>query len=73
MRRELPEVPPEQILLEPAARNTAPAIGWSLASMPAEDASDVVVSLHSDHWIEDEDSFRRTLAAAVAAARRVRA
>jgi mannose-1-phosphate guanylyltransferase len=65
VRRELPEVPPEQILLEPAARNTAPAIAWSLACMPPERRSDVVVSLHSDHWMEDEDRFRRTLSAAV--------
>jgi mannose-1-phosphate guanylyltransferase len=68
VRLELPEVPPEQILLEPAARNTAPAIGWSLASMPPDRRSEVVASLHSDHWIEDEDSFRASLAAAVAAA-----
>ena len=68
VRRELPEVPIEQILLEPVGRNTAPAIAWSLASMPAPRRRDVVVSLHSDHWIEDEDSFRATLRAAVAAA-----
>ncbi len=68
MRRELPELPPEQVLLEPVGRNTAPAIGWSLASMPPAKRSDVVVSLHSDHWIEDEDSFRATLEAAVTAA-----
>ena len=36
--------------------------------MPPAKRSDVVVSLHSDHWMEDEDSFRATLAAAVAAA-----
>lgn len=68
VRRELPEVPIDQILLEPVGRNTAPAIAWSLASMPASRRDDVVVSLHSDHWIEDEDSFRTTLATAVAAA-----
>jgi mannose-1-phosphate guanylyltransferase/mannose-6-phosphate isomerase len=68
VRRDLPEVPIDQILLEPVGRNTAPAIGWSLASMPAARRDDVVVSLHSDHWIEDEDSFRATLGTAVAAA-----
>jgi mannose-1-phosphate guanylyltransferase/mannose-6-phosphate isomerase len=65
VRRVLPEVPAGQILLEPVGRNTAPAIGWSLASMPASKRREVVVSLHSDHWIEDEDSFRATLLAAV--------
>ncbi len=70
VRHELPELSPEQILLEPVGRNTAPAIAWSLASMPPAKRSDVVVSLHSDHWMEDEDAFRATLAAAVAAAQR---
>jgi mannose-1-phosphate guanylyltransferase len=64
VRSVLPEVPAGQILLEPIGRNTAPAIGWSLASMPEDRRRDVVVSLHSDHWIEDEDSFRATLRAA---------
>jgi mannose-1-phosphate guanylyltransferase len=68
VRRELPEVPAEQVLLEPVGRNTAPAIAWSLASMPPDRRSDVVASLHSDHWMEDEDGFRRTLQAAVASA-----
>jgi mannose-1-phosphate guanylyltransferase len=68
VRRELPELEPGQVLLEPVGRNTAPAIGWSVASMPPAKRSDVVVSLHSDHWMEDEDSFRATLTAAVAAA-----
>jgi mannose-1-phosphate guanylyltransferase len=68
VRRELPEVPERQILLEPVGRNTAPAIAWSLASMPPAARRDVVVSLHSDHWIEDEVGFRSTLLAAAAAA-----
>ena len=70
VRAELPEVPAEQILLEPTARNTAPAIAWSVASMPAAKRADVVVSLHSDHWMEDEEAFRATLHEAVAAAER---
>jgi mannose-1-phosphate guanylyltransferase len=67
VRRELPEVPPEQILLEPEGRNTAPAIAWLLASMPAAKRGDVVVSLHSDHSMEDEEAFRAALAAAASA------
>jgi mannose-1-phosphate guanylyltransferase/mannose-6-phosphate isomerase len=68
VKGELPELPPAHILLEPAGRNTAAAIGWSVASIPADKRSDVVVSLHSDHWMEDEDSFRASLLAAVNAA-----
>ena len=64
VRRELPEVPPEQVLLEPEGRNTAPAIGWSVRSMPAAVRRGVVAVLPSDHRFGDPESFRDTLAAA---------
>ena len=43
VRQQLPLVPEEQVLAEPAGRNTAPAIGWSLHSMPADERDDVVL------------------------------
>ncbi|MEE2775823.1 MAG: sugar phosphate nucleotidyltransferase [Acidobacteriota bacterium] len=68
VRRELPEVPQAQVLEEPVGRNTGPAIAWSLTSMPTDRRDEAVVSLHSDHWIADEEGFRATLVAAVAQA-----
>lgn len=70
VRRELPDVPPEQILLEPEGRNTAPAIGWSVRSMPEEARRDVVVVLPSDHRVGDPAAFRDTLACAARAVKR---
>ncbi|NIA01678.1 MAG: NTP transferase domain-containing protein [Bacteroidia bacterium] len=61
VREQLPLVPEDQILAEPAGRNTALAIGWSLQSMPAGERDEVVVVLPADHRIEDRDAFRRTL------------
>ena len=61
VRRELPEVPPEQILLEPEGRNTAPAIGWSVRSMPEEARSGVVAVLPADHRVGDPAAFRKAL------------
>jgi mannose-1-phosphate guanylyltransferase/mannose-6-phosphate isomerase len=61
VRRELPEVPPEQILLEPVGRNTAPAIGWSVRSMPEEARSGVVAVLPADHRVGDPAAFREAL------------
>lgn len=61
VKEQLPLVPESQILAEPAGRNTAPAIGWSLQSMPVDERDEVVVILPADHSIEDEDAFRRTL------------
>lgn len=64
VRRELPEVPPGQILLEPVGRNTAPAIGWSVRSMPEEVRQGVVAVLPADHRVGDPAAFRATLEAA---------
>lgn len=64
VKEQLPLVPESQILAEPAGRNTAPAIGWSLQSMPVDERDEVVVILPADHRIEDEGAFRRTLESA---------
>jgi mannose-1-phosphate guanylyltransferase len=61
VRAELPEVPPEQILLEPEGRNTAPAIGWSVRSMPEAARQGVVAVLPADHRVGDAVAFRATL------------
>ena len=61
IRRDLPEVPPEQILLEPEGRNTAPAIGWSVRSMPEGARRGVVAVLPADHRVGDPAAFREAL------------
>jgi mannose-1-phosphate guanylyltransferase/mannose-6-phosphate isomerase len=70
VRHELPDVPTGQILLEPEGRNTAPAIGWSVRSMPEEARRDVVVVLPSDHRVGDPAAFRDSLARAARAVKR---
>lgn len=69
VRQQLPLVPEEQVLAEPAGRNTAPAIGWSLHSMPADERDDVVLILPADHRIEDREAFLGTLETAERIAR----
>jgi mannose-1-phosphate guanylyltransferase/mannose-6-phosphate isomerase len=64
VRQDLPEVPPEQVLVEPEGRNTAPAIGWSVRSMPEAARQDVVAVLPADHRMGDPAAFRSTLARA---------
>lgn len=74
VRRELPEVPPEQVLVEPEGRNTAPAIGWSVRSMPAAARGGVVAVLPADHRVGEPERFREALGGAarvVAAQNRV--
>ncbi len=70
VRREVPEVPPGQILLEPEGRNTAPAIGWSVRSMPEPVRRGAVAVLPADHRIGDPAAFRAALEQAARAVER---
>ena len=60
MRALLKDIPPENILGEPAARNTAPCIAMAAAYVGtlAEGADPVIAVFPSDHAIQDADSFR---------------
>ena len=66
----LRDIPAENLLIEPAPRNTAPCIGWAAARVARIDPSAVVMVLPSDHHILDVDGFRAVLTAAVASAAR---
>jgi mannose-1-phosphate guanylyltransferase len=70
VRAELPDVPAQQVLVEPCGRNTAPAIGWSLLRMPPDHRGGVVAVLPADHRFGDAAGFRRVLARAAAEAER---
>ncbi|HVS16803.1 MAG TPA: sugar phosphate nucleotidyltransferase [Thermoanaerobaculia bacterium] len=67
VREELPEVAAEHVLAEPEGRNTAPAIAWSLARLPASRRDLPLAVLPSDHWVADAAAFRRVLEAAARA------
>lgn len=60
---------PRAIVLEPAARNTAPAAAAAAVLLVRDDPDAMMLILPSDHVIRDEPAFRRTVAAAADAAR----
>ncbi|GAB4422851.1 MAG: mannose-1-phosphate guanylyltransferase [Anaerolineae bacterium] len=66
---QLPEVPPQNIVTEPSAKNTAPCIGLSALHMRRLDPTEVMASLHADHFIANEEGFRQALLAAEEVAR----
>lgn len=68
VRDQLADLPPENILVEPSSRNTAPVVAWSAWEVQRRGGG-VVAVLPSDHHIGDEPRFRQDLAdgAAVAA------
>ena len=58
---QLPKVKPEQVLLEPAMRNTAPCILYASLKIQKMNPDAVMVVAPSDHWIEDEAAFAKDL------------
>lgn len=54
---QLPMVKKEQIVLEPAMRNTAPCILYASLKIKKLNPNAVMVVAPSDHWIEDEMQF----------------
>lgn len=68
-RSDLSDLPPENILVEPEGRNTAPCIGWATRLIQARDPDARIAVLPADHWIADVPSFASHLGAAFEAAR----
>ncbi len=59
--RQLPKLPPKQIVAEPAGRNTAPAIGLAAFLLLRHDPDAVLGLFPSDHVIADAAKYRATL------------
>ena len=57
MLEQLPDVSSEQVVLEPAMRNTAPCILYASLKIEKLNPNAVVIVAPSDHWIEDEKAF----------------
>ncbi|MDR6862369.1 mannose-1-phosphate guanylyltransferase [Phycicoccus sp. 3266] len=68
VRDQLPDLPGDQLLAEPAPRDSMAAIGWAAALLEARDPEAVLGSFAADHVIRDEDAFRACVTAAVEAA-----
>jgi mannose-1-phosphate guanylyltransferase len=58
-------LPKQNLLVEPVARNTAPAIALATLQVAARDPNGVLVVLPSDHHVANPEAFRKTLSEAV--------
>ena len=65
---QLPDVPPEQVLAEPAQRNTAPAIGLAAHILHSLDRDAVMGVFPSDHVVSKPAVYRAVLRAGLRAA-----
>lgn len=58
---QAPEIPQENILLEPLAKNTALAVGYGALLAQKKDPEAVVINLPSDHFVKDVETFNQLL------------
>ena len=61
VREQLPEVPKENILLEPCRRNTAPCIAYVSWRIKSKDPNANIVVSPSDHIVTNPMEFRRVV------------
>ncbi|MBF0531518.1 MAG: mannose-1-phosphate guanylyltransferase [Candidatus Omnitrophica bacterium] len=61
-------IPPANILYEPSAKNTAPAIGWAASVIHGRDPQAVMGIFPSDHLIRESKKFLACLDRAIALA-----
>jgi mannose-1-phosphate guanylyltransferase/mannose-6-phosphate isomerase len=63
------EIAPQQILIEPSARNTAAAICAAAVAIDAKNGDSLMLVAPSDHVIPDAEGFKEAVRAAVPTAR----
>ena len=68
VRRQLPDLPEENILCEPVGRNTAPCIGLGAVHIARKHKDAMMIVLPSDHLVKYVPIFRDTLSEACAIA-----
>lgn len=61
LREQLPDLAPQNLLLEPLQRNTAPSILWASLLLLQEDPEALLWILPADHYIPDEEPFLRLI------------
>ena len=70
VRRQLPELPKENVIGEPVGRDTCAAVALGAAVVGARSTTAVMAVLPADHVIHDEKGFRQVLSDALDVAAR---
>lgn len=61
IREDLPELPEENLLVEPMKRDTAAAVGFGAAVALARDPRAVIATINSDAYVKDEKEYWRVI------------
>lgn len=68
VKRTVPEIPDENMIIEPFGKNTAPAIGLSALFIERDNPGAVMAILPADHYIEDKKRFHQRIMTGVSQA-----
>ncbi len=69
LQTDAPQLPAENFIVEPFGQNTAPAVGLAAAHVQQRNPEAVLAVLTADHYIANEEKFRRVLQVSVQVAR----
>jgi mannose-1-phosphate guanylyltransferase len=61
IKKEVPSIPKENILVEPSPKNTAAAAGLAAVLIKQKDPSAIISTLAADHYIKETDKFLKCL------------
>ncbi len=61
IKNQAPQIPQENIILEPCGRDTAPALGYSLVWLQEKYSEAALFILPSDHYVAEMDKWKETL------------
>lgn len=61
VKEQLPDVPAQNILFEPARRNTAPCVAWAASHILAKDAQGSMIVTPADHLITRQSEFLKAI------------
>jgi len=65
VRKQLPHIPQENILIEPVGRNTAPAVTFGAEILRARHGDCIMIVLPADHLVHDITEFQDTILRAI--------
>ncbi len=63
VRKQLPKIPPKNIIGEPVKRDVGPAVGFMMGLLSTKFPDEPVIILWSDHLVQKKDKFKKILKA----------
>ncbi|OGH09863.1 MAG: hypothetical protein A2152_02135, partial [Candidatus Levybacteria bacterium RBG_16_35_6] len=70
IKKQLPNVPDENFIIEPSSRNTGPALAYVAKMISLKDKDAIIATIPSDHIVYNVDIFSNTIKTAFATAQK---